>query len=93
MATMSDTRSGTASPTAIRSYGVTDRGRVRQSNEDHFLIAELTKIIRISQTSLEEPMAEQGADQGHVFLVADGMGGHAAGEKARWQWPPSNSSR
>ena len=82
MATITGTHSGTASPTAIRSYGVTDRGRVRKSNEDHFLIAELTKTIRIAQTSLEEPMAEQGADQGHVFLVADGMGGHAAGEKA-----------
>jgi len=36
----------------------------------------------IVQTSLSEPMAQHGEVQGHVFLVADGMGGHAAGEQA-----------
>jgi len=70
------------SPASVRSFGITDRGRVRAVNEDQFLIAELTKTIRIAQTSLTEPLAEQSAEQGHVFLVADGMGGHAAGEKA-----------
>jgi len=82
MATMSDSRSGIESSAAVRSFGITDRGRVRPSNEDHFLISELTKTMRILQTSLSDPLAEQGAEQGHVFLVADGMGGHAAGEKA-----------
>ena len=66
----------------IRSFGITDSGRVRESNEDQFLIAELTKTMRIRQTSLSEPMAQRGEEQGHVFLVADGMGGHAAGERA-----------
>lgn len=82
MATTSESRTRTESPTAVRSFGITERGRVRTSNEDQFLIAELTKTLRISQTSLSEPLAEHSAEQGHVFLVADGMGGHAAGEKA-----------
>lgn len=67
---------------SIRAFGLTDRGRVRETNEDQFLIADLTKTMRITQTSLSEPLTEQGAEQGHVFLVADGMGGQAAGEKA-----------
>ena len=83
MTTARASRNGVVdAPTAVRSFGLTDRGRVRADNEDQFLIAELTKTMRIAQTSLSEPLVEQGAEQGHVFLVADGMGGHAAGEKA-----------
>jgi len=44
----------------IRAFGVTDAGRVRQSNEDKF----------VSDTALG------------LFAVADGMGGHKAGEIA-----------
>jgi serine/threonine protein phosphatase PrpC len=69
-------------PLAVRSFGSTDIGRVRTSNQDQFLIAELTKAMRIWQTSLAEPSARFGEERAHVFLVADGMGGHAAGEQA-----------
>jgi protein phosphatase len=66
----------------VRSFGITDRGRVRPTNEDQFLIAELTKTMRIWQTSLPERRAQFGDERGHVFLVADGMGGHRGGEQA-----------
>jgi PPM family protein phosphatase len=38
----------------VKAFGVTDTGRVRAANEDQFLCAELTKAMRIWQTSLPE---------------------------------------
>lgn len=73
---------GPAPSFAVRAFGLTDVGRVRSSNEDQFLIAELSRRLRIQQTSLAHQEAHQSRSGAHVLLVADGMGGHAAGEVA-----------
>lgn len=66
----------------LNACGATDRGRVRPTNQDQFLIAQLNKSMRVSATSLHLNERLYGAVQGEVLLVADGMGGHAAGEQA-----------
>ncbi|MCI0704462.1 MAG: protein phosphatase 2C domain-containing protein [Planctomycetia bacterium] len=68
----------------IESAGLTDIGRVRKNNEDHFLIAELSKRLRVTQTSLSGPQlsAWHAGVTGHLLVVADGMGGVAGGEVA-----------
>ncbi len=66
----------------VRSFGLTDRGKVRESNEDQFVIVELLKALQIRMTSLPQPECQRSQDTGHLFIVADGMGGQAAGETA-----------
>ena len=67
---------------AVRSFGMTDVGRVRTSNEDQFLVATLVKSLQIQHTSLPQPATRRSTDRSYLFIVADGVGGSAAGEKA-----------
>ena len=67
---------------ALRSFGLTDTGKVRHTNEDHFLIAELARTLWVRQSSLPQAETQYGRNRAHVLLVADGMGGHQAGEVA-----------
>jgi PPM family protein phosphatase len=64
--------------------GATDRGRVRESNEDHFLVADLIKSVTVRETSLPvgDYMRQFAGLPGKLLVVADGMGGHAGGRRA-----------
>ncbi|MGE0443016.1 MAG: PP2C family serine/threonine-protein phosphatase [Gemmatimonadales bacterium] len=62
----------------LRLCARTDLGRTRDHNEDTFLVADLT---RGTTDILDDGRASVGP-RGLVFLVADGMGGAAAGELA-----------
>jgi protein phosphatase len=62
---------------------LSDVGKVRPNNEDHFLICRLSKILQVLDTNLVEETSDQRCERdGYLLLVADGMGGVAAGEYA-----------
>jgi protein phosphatase len=69
-------------PFTLESYGLSDRGRVRASNEDCFVVAELTRMLCVRHTNLPQARANYSGHRGYVFLVADGVGGNEAGEVA-----------
>ena len=64
-------------------YGATDRGKVRPDNQDHFLIATIHQQVVVHGTSLADvdslPLRGR---IGSMGLVADGVGGAAAGDEA-----------
>lgn len=72
---------GASSKPAIRIavFAKTDLGRTRDHNEDRFLVADLT---RRDASLLPDVRAHYVGERGSLFVVADGMGGAAAGELA-----------
>lgn len=66
-------------PVEVSVFGKTDLGRTREHNEDTFLVADLST----GNASLHpEVRQHKVGPRGSLFMVADGMGGAAAGELA-----------
>ena len=63
----------------VAAHGLTDRGRVRRNNEDSLAACDLSKRESITGTF---GFSRSLGPRGIVFVVADGMGGQACGERA-----------
>ena len=65
-------------------FGLTHPGRVRTENQDHFLLCTVHPQVVIHGTSLPETdgLALRGQRLATIMLVADGVGGSAAGSRA-----------
>ena len=65
-------------------FGLSDRGLQRENNEDHFMVADLTrKVIGVHDNQLRPELFYHDIGvRGTLLLVADGLGGHEGGEIA-----------
>ena len=70
----------TARNIALSVFGCSDVGRVRKSNEDAFVVADLKQAVPIH--AMAQPIALEVDSLGILLAVSDGMGGERAGEVA-----------
>ena len=63
----------------VEVFGRTDVGKTRDHNEDSFLVADLSRRLA---SLLPEVREHEVGERGTLLVVADGMGGAAAGEIA-----------
>lgn len=77
--------SGNAAPAVslrVDVGAVSDRGLVRENNEDAFLVARGGRFLERLISNVPESVLSRLEAYGHLMIVADGMGGMAAGEVA-----------
>jgi len=93
-----DSSTQTAAPTARRTTGsvlpfssqvridvsaLSHAGHLRENNEDQFFVTKMSRALETMLTSLPSgDVPERVEEVNYLLIVADGMGGHAAGELA-----------
>ena len=76
-------REGASAQVEIDLAGLSHVGRVRSNNEDHYLIARFDRSMRTVATNLSATdVPPRSSESAYALLVADGVGGAAAGEVA-----------
>jgi protein phosphatase len=70
--------------TRIAFFGISDPGRQRTNNEDHFLVADLTRQLHGVKNNRVMPQMiyHEVGPRGTLLAVADGLGGYEGGEVA-----------
>ncbi len=70
-------------PVRVVAAGLSHKGNVRKDNQDHYLVARVGRSLDTLVTSLPKGEVPERFDEtGFALMVADGMGGAAAGEVA-----------
>ena len=66
-------------PVKLHLFAKTDLGKTRDHNEDNYLVADLTRRVHELTPSVKN---HDVGERGSLLMIADGMGGAAAGEVA-----------
>ena len=69
-------------PVTVRFGAVSDRGKKRSKNEDHYAVVRRSRSRTVLATNVPDTNMAQTTEQAYVMVVADGIGGEAFGELA-----------